>query len=187
MLIGLHVFTPACVSTLTKDIKSAMAFAKSIKRKCTFPWENILLTLLPKQTRGTVSVAALRNEPPETAFWVNLFCTALAACGLSPLFNLGQSRFVYETSFGSSGWRLPVDSGRPWDSTFICLFVPWVFGRPFRAQFGPAPCWASISEAQVALNEAGSVGMGPQQTQAWSDPFFCLGNHTPFAPSGFLI
>lgn len=74
------------------------------------------------------------------------------------------------TSNGSLGWLLPVDSGRPWDNSFICLFVPWVFGWPFRALFGPSPCWASISETQVALNEAGRVGMGPQQTQAWSDP-----------------
>jgi len=74
------------------------------------------------------------------------------------------------TSTGSLGWLLLVDSGRPWDNSFICLFVPWVFGWLFRALFGPGPCWASISETQVALNEAGRLGMVPQQTQARSDP-----------------
>ena len=48
---------------------------------------------------------------------------------------------------------------------FVCLSREFLAGR-FRALFGPGPCWASISETQVALNEAGRVGMDPQQTQA---------------------
>lgn len=45
---------------------------------------------------------------------------------------------------------------------FVCLsheFFGWVAqGSVFLA---PVPGWASISETQVALNEAGGVGMGP--------------------------
>ena len=54
----------------------------------------------------------------------------------------------------------------------VYLFVcPCVFlAAALRALLGPPPCWAAISETQVALNEARRVGMGPQQTQARSDP-----------------
>lgn len=54
-------------------------------------------------------------------------------------------------------------------SLFVCLSREFLAGRS-GLRFGPRPCWASISETQVALNEAGRAGMGPQQTQASSDP-----------------
>lgn len=61
------------------------------------------------------------------------------------------------------GCRLTL-AGHEKTRTFVCLSREFLAG-PFRAPFGLGPCWASISETQVALNEARRVGMSPQQTQ----------------------